>query len=129
MILHHCDNFHWNWGFIFYYGSRNRKLSLSSKLHTDSLCRCDVKFCLQKKTQRICKMASKEYKKILIKNIATRRGMVWRDCLQSSPTNVGHSQLWSFCSRRSMTSEQSTDNFAVEENKKLLLNKNTVLFQ
>jgi len=38
--------------YFFYYGSRNRKLSLSSKFRTDSLRRCDVQICLQKKTAK-----------------------------------------------------------------------------
>ena len=37
------------------------KIKSSSKLRIDSLRRYDVQFCLQKKTQRICKMKSKQF--------------------------------------------------------------------
>jgi len=40
-------------GALFYYESRNRKLSRYSKLRTDSLRRCDVQFYLQKNTKNL----------------------------------------------------------------------------
>jgi len=44
-------------GLYFYYGGRNRELSSSSKLRTDtdSLRRCDVKYCMQKKRKEFAK--------------------------------------------------------------------------
>jgi len=61
------------------------------------------------------------------KYCAKKRGIVQRDCVQrSQQTYRPLTTLWSVCSRWSMTSERSTDSLAVEENKKLLLNKNTV---
>jgi len=79
---------------FFYYGSLNRKLSPSSKLHTDSLRRYDVRFCLQKKTQRICKMKSKD-DNIDKKYCDKKRDMVRRDCLQSS--SIKHLPLTTDC--------------------------------
>jgi len=46
-----CVNLHKNWG-LFYI---NQKLSLSSKFRTNSLRRCDVKFCLQEKSKEFAK--------------------------------------------------------------------------
>jgi len=100
---------------------RIEKLSLSSKLRTDSL--CVVQFCLQK-TQRICKMKSKD-DNIHKKYCDKKRGMVRRDCLQSSlikhlPLTTVKCLQWKIDD-----TVESTDNLPVEENEKLLLNKNT----
>jgi len=45
-------------------------------------------FIYRKKTQRICKITSKEVK-ILIKNIATRKEVRYEEIELSSPTNSG----------------------------------------
>jgi len=97
---------------------------------TDSFTIMSTKVRLQKKTKthrpRICKMLSKE-EEIFIKYCDKKRGMVRRVCLQNSPTNIGHSQLWSVCSGRWMTPRTVNRhvNLAVQE-KKRYLNKNRV---
>ena len=50
-----------------------------------------------------------------------KRGMVRRDCLQSFPTNIGHSQQTEKRQQRKIdgTVERSTDNLPAEENEKL----------
>ena len=52
--------------------------------------------------------------------------MVRRDCLQSSSTNIGHNIVKSLQRKIDDTVEWSTDNLAVEENEKLLLNRYAV---
>jgi len=81
--------------------------------------------------QRICKMKSKNDnidKKILQQE--KRYSTKLRDCLQSSsikhlPLTTVKRMQWKIDD----TVERSTDNFPVEENEKLLLNKNIVKFQ
>jgi len=67
-------------------------------------------------------MKSKEDKILIKKYCDKKRGMVLRDCLQSSQTNIGHNCKASAAEDHD-TVERSTDNLPVEENEKILLNK------
>ena len=91
-------------GLIFLLWKSESKIKSVVQVAYGSLRRCDVQICLQKKPQRICKMKSKE-DKILIKILwqEKRYGTKKRDCLQSSPTNIGHNCEVYACSGRSMT--------------------------
>jgi len=75
--------------FSYYYGNRNRKLSPSSKLRTDSLRGCDVKICLQKKRIKFEKWRQKDT--ILKKNIEKKDTVLVRteEIACSFPTNIG----------------------------------------
>jgi len=71
-------------------------------------------------------MKSQEDKILIKKYCDKKRGMVRRDCLQSSP--IKHLPLTTVKRLQRKiddTVERSTDNLPVEENQKLLLNKNT----
>jgi len=80
------------------------KSESSSKLRTGSLRRWDVQFCLQKKTQRICKMKLKD-DNIDKKNTATIKEVWYEEiaCRVSQQTLATHNRLRSVCSGRSMT--------------------------
>ena len=79
--------------------------------------------------QKCIELAKCCQKLILIKYCHKKREGYEGDCWRSSPIiiNNKHSQLWSFCSGRSMTSERSTDNLVVEENEKLFEQKYNII--
>jgi len=115
---------------FFYYQSRNQKLSPSSKLRTESLLQCDVKF-FTGKTQRICKMTSKE-DKIMIKNTATRKDVQYKEMQMQFPNK--HWPLTTAKRRQRKIDDTGTVNRQlgsgrkrkVFNNEKFLLNKSTV---
>jgi len=56
-------------------------------------------------------MLSNKNKIGLLIKYCDKKKVVMKNCLQNSPTNIGHTQLRSVCSGRSTTPERSTDKF------------------
>jgi len=72
-------------------------------------------------------MKSKEDKILIKKYCDKKRGMVRRDCLQSSQQTLAtHNTVKRLQRKIDDTVERSTDNLPVKENEKILLNKNIV---